>query len=140
MNNIIDTHSHIYDEQFSTDEAEMIARAEAAGVHKIYMPNCDSSTIAPMMRLAQKYPSLCKPMIGLHPCYVKANYKDELQLVTDQINKNTFYGVGEIGLDYYWDLSFKEQQIEALNYQIELARTFKLPIILHSRESTSACI
>jgi len=140
MNVIIDTHSHIYDEQYVADEAEMLARAAAAGVHKIYMPNCDSSTIAPMMRLAHAYPTLCKPMMGLHPCYVKTNYKEELQLVADQLSAHNFYGVGEIGLDYYWDLSFKEEQIEALHYQIGLAKTYRLPIILHSRESTADCI
>lgn len=135
-----DTHTHLYDEQLSTDEVEMIQRAIDAGVSKMYMPNCDSSTIEGMMRIAAKYPQHCFPMMGLHPCYVKENYKEELAIVNEQLSKGKFYAVGEIGLDYYWDLTFKEQQIAAFEQQIEWALQHKLPIIIHCRESLQDCI
>jgi TatD DNase family protein len=135
-----DTHSHIYDEQFSGDETEMMQRATDAGVNKIYMPNCDSSTMDAMLQMTKKYPQQCFPMMGLHPCYVKENYTHELQIVADKLKEGTYYGVGEIGLDYYWDITFKEQQLEAFAYQIDLALQYNLPIIIHSRESTPDCI
>lgn len=136
----IDTHTHLYDEQFNADENEMIERAIDAGVTKMFMPNCDSSTIADMLRYAGKWPEHCMPMIGLHPTYVKDNYKEELAIVQQWLAKRKFYGVGEIGLDYYWDLTYKEQQIEAFETQIDWALQYDLPIIIHSRESTQACI
>lgn len=136
----IDTHAHLYDEQFATDEAQMIQRALDAGVYKIYMPNCNSETIEPMMLLAKKYPQLCFPMMGLHPCYVKEDYKNELKIIENYLNKETFYAVGEIGLDYYWDISLKEQQIEAFKTQIDGALQYNLPIVIHSRESIQDCI
>lgn len=136
----IDTHTHLYDEQLATDEAEMIRRAIDAGVTKMYMPNCDSTTIAPMMRIVGEHPEHCYPMMGLHPCYVKENYKDELAIVEQHLAGNKFYAVGEIGLDYYWDLSFKEQQITAFEQQIDWALQYNLPIVIHSRESLQDCI
>jgi TatD DNase family protein len=135
-----DTHTHLYDEQLATDEAEMIQRALDAGVTKMYMPNCDSSTIEGMMAIAAKYPRYCYPMMGLHPCYVKENYKEELAIVDRQLSAKKFYAVGEIGLDYYWDLSFKAQQVEAFEYQVDLALRHNLPIVIHSRESLQDCI
>ncbi|MBW7914290.1 MAG: TatD family hydrolase [Taibaiella sp.] len=135
-----DTHTHLYDEQLAPDEAEMIQRALDAGVRKMYMPNCDSSTVEGMLRIAAAYPQHCYPMMGLHPCYVKENYKDELALVEEQLSTRKFYAVGEIGLDYYWDLTFKEQQIEAFEYQIDQALQYQLPVVIHSRESLQDCI
>ena len=135
-----DTHTHLYDEQLATDEAEMIQHALDAGVTKMYMPNCDSSTIEGMMAIAAKYPRYCYPMMGLHPCYVKENYKEELAIVDRQLSAKKFYAVGEIGLDYYWDLSFKAQQVEAFEYQVDLALRHNLPIVIHSRESLQDCI
>lgn len=135
-----DTHTHLYDEQLATDEAEMIQRALDAGVSKMYMPNCDSSTIAGMMRVAAQYPQHCFPMMGLHPCYVKDNYREELEIVKQQLAENKFYAVGEIGLDYYWDLTYKAQQIDAFEQQIDLALLHDLPIVIHSRESLQDCI
>lgn len=135
-----DTHTHLYDEQLAPDGAEMIQRALNAGVKKMYMPNCDSSTIAPMMAVAEKWPQHCFPMMGLHPCYVKENYREELDTVARQLATGKFHAVGEIGLDYYWDLTFKEQQIEAFEYQIDQALQYELPIVIHSRESLQDCI
>ena len=136
---LIDTHTHLYDERLLADEGQ-IQRAIDAGVTKMYMPNCDSNTIEGMLQLADKWPANCMPMMGLHPCYVKENYKDELAIVADWLGKRKFYAVGEIGLDYYWDMTFKAQQIEAFEYQIDLALQHDLPIVIHSRESTQDCI
>lgn len=130
-----DTHAHLYDEQFADDRAEMINSAIDAGVTKMYLPNCDSTTIESMMQLSVQFPDNCYPMMGLHPCYVKNNYKEELAIVDKHLAENKFYAVGEIGLDYYWDLTYKEQQIEAFKMQIDRALEYDLPIVIHSRES-----
>lgn len=135
----IDSHTHLYDEQLTAD-GQNIQRAIDAGVTKMYMPNCDSSTIADMLQIADTYPANCFPMMGLHPTYVKENYKEELATVADWLGKRKFYAVGEIGLDYYWDLTYKAQQIEAFEQQIDLALKHNLPIVIHSRESTQDCI
>jgi TatD DNase family protein len=136
----IDTHTHLYDEQLMAEEDAMIQRAIHAGVTKMFMPNCDSSTIQGMMYLANKWKHNCYPMMGLHPCYVKENYQQELGTVKEWLEKDKFYAVGEIGLDFYWDVSFKEQQYEAFEQQIDLALQYDLPIVIHSRESTQECI
>ncbi len=135
-----DTHTHLYDKSLLAEETQMIQRALDAGVTKMYMPNCNSETIDGMMHLARTYPQHCFPMMGLHPCYVKEDYKSELQKVQEWLDKDRFYAVGEIGLDYYWDLSFKQQQIEAFEMQIDLALQHRLPIVIHSRESTRDCM
>lgn len=135
----IDTHTHLYDEQLTADK-DSIQRAIDAKVLKMYMPNCDSTTIAGMLKQAENYPHNCFPMMGLHPCYVKQNYKEELAIVEKWLSERNFYAVGEIGLDYYWDLSFKEQQTEAFETQIDWALQYNLPIVIHSRESTQDCI
>lgn len=136
---LTDTHTHLYDERLMADE-EQIPRAIAAGVTKMYMPNCDSGTISGMLQLADQWPANCLPMMGLHPTYVKENYKDELAIVKEWLEQRKFYAVGEIGLDYYWDMTFKQQQIEAFEQQIDWALQYNLPIVIHSRESTADCI
>lgn len=136
----IDTHTHLYDESLLAEETQMIQRALDAGVEKMYMPNCNSETIESMMHLAKSYPQHCIPMMGLHPCYVKEDYKNELDIVKNWLENKTFAAVGEIGLDYYWDLTFKEQQINAFETQIDLAIQHTLPIVIHSRESTQDCM
>lgn len=134
-----DTHTHLYDEQLLADE-QQIPRAIEAGVNLMFMPNCDSGTIAPMLTLADRWPNYCYPMMGLHPTYVKDNYQTELDTVTHWLQQRKFYGIGEVGLDYYWDTTFKEQQKEALAYQIDLALQYYLPVILHTREATQDTI
>lgn len=135
----IDTHTHLYDERLMADR-DQVQRAIDAGVTKMYMPNCDSSTIEGMLAFTDQWPINCLPMMGVHPCYVKENYKDELALVADWLQKRNFCAVGEIGLDYYWDTTFKTQQQEAFEMQIDLALQHNLPIVIHSRESTADCI
>jgi TatD DNase family protein len=136
----IDTHTHLYDETLITEIDDVIQRTLTAGVHKMYMPNCDSSTIAGMMDITAKWPENCYPMMGIHPCYVKDNYLKELDIVADWLTKHPFAAVGEIGLDYYWDKTHVAQQKNAFERQIDMALQYNLPIVIHSRESTQDCI
>lgn len=134
-----DTHTHLYEEKLLADD-QQIPRAIAAGVTKMFMPNCDSATIQPMLALAEQWQDNCFPMMGLHPTYIKERYEDELAIISEWIGKGKFYAVGEIGLDYYWDMTYKQQQIEAFCAQIDLALQYSLPIVIHSRESVRDCI
>lgn len=131
----VDSHTHLYDEQFDNDRAEIVAKAVTAGVHKMYLPNCDSSTINPMMAMAREWPEQCLPMMGVHPCYIKENYKEELAIAEAWLEKAKFYAVGEIGLDYHWDKTFVPEQKEAFNIQMDWALAYNLPIVIHTRES-----
>jgi TatD DNase family protein len=135
----IDTHTHLYDERLLADEGQ-VQRAIDAGVTRMYMPNCDSNTVKPMLELTDQWPTYCFPMMGLHPTYVKENYKAEMVEVEEWLQKRNFYAIGEIGLDYYWDVTYKKQQLEVFERQIDLALQYKLPIVIHSRESTADCI
>ena len=137
---LIDTHTHLYLPEFDDDREEMIDRAITAGVEKIYLPNIDSATVESMLQLEKKYPALCFAMMGLHPCSVKENVNDELQIVEQWLEKRSFAAVGEIGLDYYWDITFKEQQLRAFRRQIQWALQYGLPVSIHSRNATADCI
>lgn len=137
---LIDTHAHLYDETFLTDQEAMLQRATAAGVGQILLPNCDLETVQPMLDLCQKHPQQCFPMLGLHPCYVKENFKEELEAIKAFLPQNRFWAIGEIGLDFYWDKTFVAQQEEAFQMQIGWALEHKLPVVVHSRESTGACL
>ena len=137
---IIDTHTHLYLEDFKEDITQVIARAQQAGVQKFYLPNIDSSSIDDMLQLEKQFQTICIAMMGLHPCSVKENYKEELQLVEQWLGKRTFAAVGEIGLDYYWDKTFIPQQKEAFQLQIEWAMQYNIPIVIHSRDSLQDCI
>jgi len=131
----IDTHTHLYDAQFDEDRPEMIARALAAGVERMYLPNCDSGTLAAMQQLCTAFPNHCFPMMGLHPCSVKEDYKKELELVQHELETGKYIGVGEIGLDYHWDTTFVAEQQEAFRLQIDWAIALNLPIVIHTRKS-----
>jgi TatD DNase family protein len=135
-----DTHTHLYDDRYASDRDEMIRRAIDAGVTRMYIPNCDRTTIEPMLQIEAAWPEYCFPMMGLHPCYVGENYQEELKVVGDWLAQRRFAAVGEIGLDYYWDKTFVPQQQEAFRRQIEWALQYDLPIVIHSRESTRDCI
>ena len=132
---IIDTHSHIYLEDFDTDLLDVITRAKNIGVEKICLPNIDSKSIKRMLDLENQFPDLCKAMIGLHPTSVKENYESELEIIEKHLSKRKFIAIGEIGIDLYWDKSFKEQQIIVFKKQIELANKYNLPIAIHTRDS-----
>lgn len=137
---LIDTHTHLYVEEFKDDVAEVIARAKAEGVAKFYLPGIDSTEIPGMLALEEQYPGTCIAMMGLHPCYVKENYREELELVKDWLEKRSFAAVGEIGLDYYWDTQFKEQQQEAFRMQMEWALEKGMPIVIHTRNAMQETI
>ena len=137
---MIDTHTHLYDEQFEQDRIEMIQRAIDSGVERMYLPNCDATTIEPMFEVERKFPNHCFAMMGLHPCYVKENVDEELNIVRKWLDERKFCAVGEIGLDYYWDKSFVELQKQAFRTQIEWALEFDIPIVIHTREATKDTI
>lgn len=130
---LIDTHAHSYDEQFGPDSGIALERAFAAGVTQIWLPNCNSDTIPGMLALEERYPERMLPMMGLHPTYVNADVERELAVVEAWLAKRPFFAVGEIGLDYYWDLTFVEEQKIAFRRQLQLASRYRLPIAIHSR-------
>ena len=132
---MIETHAHIYEEQFDEDRDAMLERAFAAGVKQIWMPNCDHETIDGMLALEQQYPDVCHAMMGVHPCYVKENFEEELAVVEQWLEQRKFIMIGEIGLDFYWDLTFVAQQEEVFLRQLALAKKYNLPICIHSRNS-----
>lgn len=136
----IDTHAHLYGEEFSADRAAMVERALAAGVDKIFLPNIDQQAIPGMLELESQYPGHCFAMMGLHPCYVKENVAEEMATVKAWLAKRPFHAIGEIGLDFYWDTTFQAQQYEAFREQLQLAKAYQLPVAIHSRESTRQCI
>jgi len=135
----IDTHSHIYSIEFERDFDEMIESARLKGVTDIYMPNIDSTTIIRMNEIAGQY-SFCHPMIGLHPCHVKENYKKELSVMESHLAQEHYVGVGEIGIDLYWDKTFFKEQEEAFRWQINMAKVAGLPFVIHSRDSLEMTI
>ena len=136
----IDTHAHLYVEQFEEDRKEMLTRAQQLGVHKIYLPNIDASTIEAMNELAQSFPELLFPMLGLHPCHVAEDYKEVLDAMRPLFEEETYYGVGESGIDLYWDQQYARQQEDALRIQCQWAKELDLPLILHTRSATEETI
>ena len=131
----VDTHSHIYSEEFSSDRNEVIANALRSGVNKIILPNIDSSSIKPLLDLANSRPTLFIPLIGLHPTSIKEDFRKELEIMEYWFNKRKFAGIGEIGIDLYWDKTFINEQIEAFRIQIGWAKKAGIPIVIHVRES-----
>lgn len=130
-----DTHTHLYDGRFDGDRASAVQRCLDAGITKMYLPNCDSSTIDPMLEMADRWPAHCIPMMGVHPCYIKEDFRKELDTAAAWLEKRPFAAIGEIGLDYYWDKTFVAEQKEAFNIQMDWALHYGLPIVIHTRES-----
>ena len=131
----VDTHSHIYSEEFSSDRDEAISRALKAGVSKIILPNIDSSTIKSLLDLTDSKPELFIPLIGLHPTSVKEDFEKELQIMQYWFDKRKFFGIGEIGIDLYWDKTFIKEQIEVFRIQIGWAKNAGIPVVIHVRDS-----
>jgi TatD DNase family protein len=131
---IIDTHTHLYLKQFNDDVDMVIARSINSGIDKFIFPAIDSSHMKEMHDLQNKYPSNIYLMSGLHPVYVKENYKEELDLVVQSLDNHNYVAIGEIGIDLYWDKTFLKQQQEAFEFQIRLAISNDLPIVIHCRE------
>jgi TatD DNase family protein len=133
--NLIETHAHLYSEQFKPDQAEALHRAVAAGVGTILMPNVDRTTIDAMLELEAAAPATCYAMMGLHPCSVRPDFEQELHLVEDWLAKRPFVAIGECGIDLYWDKTYLPQQQAALRTQLRLAKQYDLPIVLHTRSA-----
>ncbi len=131
----IDTHTHIYADEFNADRKEVIQRAMDAGVEKLYMPNIDHTSIDGMLEVEASHRGNCFAMMGLHPCSVKKDFEKELYIVEQWLSKRKFCAIGEMGIDLYWDKSFWEEQKEAFIIQVNWAKEFDLPIIIHCRES-----
>ena len=141
--NLIDTHSHLYAAEFEEDIEEVVSRAHEVGVKTILLPNIDRDSVDPMKKLVDKWPTTFKPMMGLHPSSVKQEtYRDELAVVENELftNGDMYIGVGEIGMDLYWDTSTKHEQEEAFKTQCRWADQLNLPIAIHSRNATQNVI
>ncbi|MBP6584303.1 MAG: TatD family hydrolase [Flavobacterium sp.] len=132
---LTDTHTHLYSDEFDSDRDEMIQRAISTGVTRFFVPSIDSTCTTSMYDLEEKYPQNIFLMTGLHPCYVKENYEAELAHIEAQLASRKFIAIGEIGIDLYWDKSTLEIQKIAFRHQIQLAKKYKLPIVIHCRES-----
>ena len=137
---MIDTHSHLYAVEFEEDRSSVLERSKAIGIERIFLPAIDSETHDLMMHFSKGTAGYCLPMMGLHPCSVDVNYEDELRLVEEWLKKEKFYAVGEIGLDFFHSTEWKDQQMDAFERQIVLAKLYQLPIVIHSRSSMDECI
>ncbi len=136
----IDTHAHVYAPELATDIELVIKNAISAGIEKILMPAIDSASLEAMLKVEQQFPDHCIAMMGLHPCYVKENYKAELKLVEEWIAKRKFIAIGEIGLDYYWDKTFAKEQQLVFETQMQWALDMQLPIVIHTRNAMGETI
>ena len=136
----IDTHSHIYDEAFSSEEDLAVSRAVDAGVTKMILPDIDRSSRQAMFDLSDRHPGVLFPTLGLHPTSVDANWKEEIDAVKKILPQHKIWAIGEIGIDCYWSKEFLEQQKEVFRIQLDMAEKKDLPIIIHSRESTELII
>lgn len=132
---LVDTHAHLYEKGFKDDFKEVMARAEARGVKKIFLPNVDSSTAPDLVRLCKAYPERMFGMMGLHPCSVKEDYREELAKIFAWFEHEKFYAVGEIGIDLYWDKTFLKEQLDAFAFQLHKSMAFNLPVAIHCREA-----
>jgi TatD DNase family protein len=132
-----DTHAHLYLQEFDHDRDQVMHRAEKNCVYYLFLPNIDSGSAEQMLKVCENWPHLCYPMMGLHPTSVRANYRQELNAVRSYLSeaRYRFFGVGEIGIDLYWDRTFEKEQTEAFNIQLDLAIEYHLPVAIHTRNS-----
>ena len=143
MYSIIDTHSHLFVEEFDDDRAEVMHRVREAGITHVVMPNIDTQSIESMLQVCAEYPNLCYPTIGLHPTEVKDDFPQVLAMMKGQLDASArgevshapFVAIGEVGLDFYWDVTYKQQQMAAFEAQINWALEYDLPMVIHSREA-----
>jgi len=131
---LIDTHTHLFAEEFDSDRTESVRRAMEAGVKKFFLPNIDKKSIPGMLELEKQFSGSCFAMMGLHPCSVNETYEEELKIVEEWFRQRKFIAVGEIGMDYHWDKTFTVQQQDAFERQIELAKKYDVPVVIHQRE------
>lgn len=132
---LTDTHTHLYSEQFKDDIDEVVQKAIKLGITRFFLPNIDSGYTNALLALAKKYPDNMFPMLGLHPCSVKADYQQELEHVEKMLSEHQVVAIGEIGIDLYWDKTFFKEQQAAFRYQIRLAKANNLPFVIHCRDA-----
>ena len=132
---LVDTHTHVYDHQFSLDRNEAMQRALDPGVKMMLLPNVDASTIAPMLELHEQHSDCTRVMMGLQPEEVKEDYKEVLSLMEKELERGIYVGVGEIGLDFYWDATYENQQLDAFENQLDWAKQLSLPLSIHCRNA-----
>jgi TatD DNase family protein len=132
---LADTHAHLYLEEFNDDRRSVIENAAEKGIKNIFLPNIDNSSITGMMSLCKEFPKICFPMMGIHPSSIKENYEEELQQIELWLTKEKFYGIGEIGIDLYWDKTFLKEQEIVFRQQLDWAVHLNIPAIIHMRKS-----
>ncbi|WP_045460395.1 TatD family hydrolase [Vibrio hyugaensis] len=132
---MIDTHAHIYASEFDNDRDEVVKRALEQGIDRILLPNIDLESIEPMLKTEAAYPEVCRSMMGLHPCYVDGNVEQTLEVIRGWFEKHNFIAVGEIGIDLYWDKTFRAEQEMAFVAQLNWAKEMDLPVVIHTRDS-----
>lgn len=132
---MIDTHAHIYASEFDNDRDDVVKRALEQGINKILLPNIDLESIEPMLKTEASYPEVCHSMMGLHPCYVDGNVEQTLEIIRGWFDKHSFIAVGEIGIDLYWDKTFRTEQEMAFVTQLNWAKEMDLPVVIHTRDS-----
>lgn len=137
---LVDTHTHLYLEQFDEDRPAVIERAIDQGIDNFYLPNVDGGTIEAMLQMEVDFPGRCHAMMGLHPCSVNDTFEKELKVVEDWLGRRSFVAIGEIGIDLYWDKTYVEEQREAFRRQANWAKSLGIPIVIHSRDSTDMLI
>lgn len=137
-----DTHSHLYGPEFDEDRVEAILRAKEAGVERILLPNINEETIAPMLALCKQHPGYCYPMMGLHPEDVREDWREVLGRMRGSllVPDHPYIAIGEVGLDFYWDETYKKEQLEVFRVQAEWAAEFGLPLMIHSRKAQKELI
>ena len=132
---MIDTHAHLYDDIFTIDIETNIKQIIDSGIKEVWLPNCDVDTLELLLKLSTSYPNICKPMIGLHPTYVKTDYLDQLTTLKSYLDKSKFLAIGEIGLDYYWDVTYRNEQIDAFKTQCQWALDKNIWVDIHCRKA-----
>lgn len=133
---MIDTHAHLYVEEFGEDVCEVLERAKAVGISKIFLPNINRESLVPMMDLCKLCPDFLHPMVGLHPTDVASDYREVLDGMEAMLETgHPFIAVGEVGLDFYWDTTYKKEQEEAFARQVEWAVKYHLPLMIHARNA-----
>ncbi|EGK02613.1 TatD family hydrolase [Dysgonomonas gadei] len=137
---IIDTHSHIYSEEFDNDIEEVILRAKQAGVETILLPNIDVDSIGRLHNIAGKYTDYCIPMMGLHPTSVGEDWLSQLEIIKQQFSKRSYIAIGEIGLDLYWDKTYEKEQRQVFEEQLRWSIAYDLPVAIHSRDAILECV
>ena len=136
----VDTHAHIYDPAFDVDRAEAVQRALDVNVGMLFMPNVDASTIAPMLETHERFPEFTRVMMGLQPEEVKGDYRQVLALMEKELGRGIYIGVGEVGLDFYWDRTFEKEQIDAFETQLDWAKQLQLPLSIHCRNAFESMV